>query len=67
MDILVRLGVQLAAFIIAGSVLMVAITRFGSAENIISIVALTVGLLSMAIAIALHRFGRRGKFPQEER
>lgn len=67
MEILVRLGVQLAAFIVAGSLLMVAVTTSGTAANIISIFALVVGLLTMAIAIALHRFGRRRKSPQEER
>ena len=66
MDILARLGIQLAAFIIAGSLLMVAVTTGGSAENVISIIALVVGLVTMAIAVILFRHGRQTKSPQEE-
>lgn len=66
MELLGRVGIQLAAFIVAGSVVMVAVTHTGSAEHVISIVALTVGVLAMAIAIFLFRLSRQTDSPQEE-
>lgn len=66
MELLARLGVRLSAFVVVGALPMCAVTTGGTAENVISVFAAVLGLVTLAISIALLRFGRQGKSPQEE-
>lgn len=66
MNLVGRAMLQLSAFITVGSLLMLVVTDSGSAARIISIAALAVGLVSMAISIFLSRLGRQDDSTQEE-
>lgn len=67
MSLIGRVMLQLAMFIVVGSLLMLLVTESGSASRIITIIALAVGLSAAAVSIFLLRLGQRqDDSPQEE-
>lgn len=59
MNVAARGVLQISGLVVAGSLLMLGATQPGSAERVITIVSLTVGLLVIAATIVLSRYGRR--------
>lgn len=54
-----RILLQLSMFVVVGSLLMLLVADSGSAAQIISVIALAVGLLASVISIILSRLGSR--------
>ncbi|MFD0556371.1 hypothetical protein FB566_1610 [Stackebrandtia endophytica] len=61
MNVLVRTAIQASTLVIAGSLLMLSATREGSAERVITVISLTVGLLVAVTTIVLSRYGRQAR------
>ncbi|HZE39283.1 MAG TPA: hypothetical protein VE172_10770 [Stackebrandtia sp.] len=60
-----RVVLQLAAFVIVGSLLAVASTSSGTPEHVISFFALAIGLAALALTVVLIRLSRKDR-PSKE-